>query len=671
MDQSSQSNRVWRSASKLSWLLAAISMAITGSYEVPAIGPQDETTAAARHCIANVRNYGAAGDGLTLDMAAIQRAIDACAKSGGGKVIIPVGKYRSGTLHLRSNVSIIFEEGAVLIGSDDLDDYVQPDRSHYVHWTGSRRVFLYGLKVDNVSIEGRGTINGNRVREKSGNRGPLTILMEHASNLVLKDVSVTRAPGWAVTFFDCKHVQVLGVRTKDVMADGINAVSSQDVLYDGVVIDGSGDDPMCLKNEGPQLPGGYVTRNITIRNTEVSNTTHPGFKIGTGTYGTFENIVLEDSAFDLPGDFFVIQLMRPSLPGESERFIRQVRVRRVNVRDAARFCDITAIGVEKPIISDLQFEDVRFRGGAVDSRILGTEACPVGRIGLKNVSVQATRSANAWLYLRNVQNLRVEQSSLDLPGTRSAVVAQSSGKLQFAGIRIPRMVGDGPVFELVNVREASIASIQTPTVRNLILVSGAASDRIQLESGEWANAREPLLAAADVVAGALAPMAKAEVVELSVPKRIKPNDAVAAVARVRNPGPAGAFRLSLSADQREVGAHWSWLGADGEAQVSLSGRPFYRAGRYTLRAGTISRVLHVVKTPAAIRYGDYCEMESPVAPGAVTRVVVPLRNWGVSFSNTYFRKATRGCFKWRTSQTGPLQHSEMCPGASCYIATVL
>ena len=95
-------------------------------------------------------------------------------------------------------------------------------------------------------------------------------------------MTVTQTPGWAVTFFDCEQVELHRVQLKDVMADGINPVCSRHVLYDSVNIDGTGDDPITIKNEGP-MTGPMLTSDILITNCSVRNTKHPGIKIGTGT----------------------------------------------------------------------------------------------------------------------------------------------------------------------------------------------------------------------------------------------------------------------------------------------------------------------------------------------------------------------------------------------------
>ncbi|MHB8901625.1 MAG: glycosyl hydrolase family 28-related protein, partial [Thermoguttaceae bacterium] len=95
----------------------------------------------------DVRQYGAAGDGATLDTAALQKAIDACGEAGGGRVLFPKGTYLSGSLELKTGVHLVLAPEAVLLGSRSLNDYPS-------------RALVHAEDVADVGIEGGGTIDG-------------------------------------------------------------------------------------------------------------------------------------------------------------------------------------------------------------------------------------------------------------------------------------------------------------------------------------------------------------------------------------------------------------------------------------------------------------------------------------------------------------------------------
>lgn len=126
----------------------------------------------------DIRESGAKGDGQALDTAAIQKAIDTCAEGGGGQVVFPPGRYLSGTIHLRSNVTLHLEAGARLIGKTNLAQYDRPqppDIMPEARWGKWHRGLIVGENVQDIAITGLGVIDGNKVFDPTGEermRGP-------------------------------------------------------------------------------------------------------------------------------------------------------------------------------------------------------------------------------------------------------------------------------------------------------------------------------------------------------------------------------------------------------------------------------------------------------------------------------------------------------------------
>ena len=117
--------------------------------------------------VCDVKASGAAGDGATVDTAAINRAVAACHAVGGGTVRFPAGVYLTGTIHLKSNVTLRLDNGATILGSQRVEDYRWPEGER--DWYAA---LILGQDVENVALVGPGTINGNRVfNPKCGTRG--------------------------------------------------------------------------------------------------------------------------------------------------------------------------------------------------------------------------------------------------------------------------------------------------------------------------------------------------------------------------------------------------------------------------------------------------------------------------------------------------------------------
>src|SRR5215218_4296057 len=144
----------------------------------------------------NVRDHGAIGDGTTHDTAALNKAVEACAAAGGGQVLFPPGKYLTGTVHLKSNVTLQLDAGAEIVGTSDLEQYQNfepPAQTPLATRSRWHRALLLGVGVENVAITGAGVINGNKVFDPRGEermRGPRTVLFGNSKNVTIRDVSI-------------------------------------------------------------------------------------------------------------------------------------------------------------------------------------------------------------------------------------------------------------------------------------------------------------------------------------------------------------------------------------------------------------------------------------------------------------------------------------------------
>ncbi len=217
----------------------------------------------------DITEYGAAGDGVTNDGPAIQKAIDACTAAGGGRVLVPGGRtYLSGPFELKSNVDFHLENGATIIASTD--------RSDYAHLKG-RRYYLVGAEgADNVSFTGSGTIDG---------RGPLFMAEEGpyifikgewrtflfflvgCTNLTFRDVTIRDGGAWTLRLSGCSDVLISGVRIlcnlKVPNNDALDLDCCKNVRVSDCYIE-SADDCIVLKTCEPFAEKYGACENITV-----------------------------------------------------------------------------------------------------------------------------------------------------------------------------------------------------------------------------------------------------------------------------------------------------------------------------------------------------------------------------------------------------------------------
>ncbi len=262
----------------------------------------------------NVLDYGAVADGVTNNARAIQKAVDACTESGGGRVTIPAGQYMSGSIQLKSNVDLHLEMGAVLISSlkeEDIDDFMTQveDDNLCTGWEGG--CFLGAIHAENVSLSGDGTIygQGDKVFFDDGADGgfaesplcvtafrPRMILFEDIENLSIKDITLKDAAFWTLHMAGCKHVRINNIRIlNDVRGannDGIDPDCCQDVVISNCLI-ACGDDAIVVKATKPMTARYGVCENIVITGC-VLHSHDSAVKIGTETHGTIRNISFGD-----------------------------------------------------------------------------------------------------------------------------------------------------------------------------------------------------------------------------------------------------------------------------------------------------------------------------------------------------------------------------------------
>jgi polygalacturonase len=209
--------------------------------------------------------FGIKSDGITLNTGSIQKAIDYIQEQGGGTLVFYVGRYLTGTVQLKSNVSIRLEEGAILVGSSSVYDYsgVNGNKAILIA-DGQQNIYVSGKGV----VEGQGSIVLEQITQqwKKGflkgmlvSNSPALIAMNNSRNLAVEGINLVNACGDVVKFSGCKGITVNGVTIKSKVTENIT----------GILI--SGCDSVIVRDSyfdttGLEISAGYHSQNVSIVN---------------------------------------------------------------------------------------------------------------------------------------------------------------------------------------------------------------------------------------------------------------------------------------------------------------------------------------------------------------------------------------------------------------------
>ena len=283
------------------------------------------TTFPQRLPVCNTLDYGAKADGQTVNTAAINQAIQACAKGGGGTAYVPSGTYLTGTIVMVSNITLHLEAGAVLKGSSNLSDYSMNGEQ--------RHGLIFAQNAGNIAITGHGVVDGNGTQFMDLNKrrieddfdgkftrqgkkymygdpdmgdGPVLpkdrpgnlIVLSDCRNILIRDITIKDSPLWTLHLADCDHVNLTGIVILNGLAyannDGIHCTTSRNIHISDCDIS-AGDDAICVTGFG-QKKG--VAENVTVNNCTLQSRSS-GIRVGYGDNSirncVFQNLVIYGS----------------------------------------------------------------------------------------------------------------------------------------------------------------------------------------------------------------------------------------------------------------------------------------------------------------------------------------------------------------------------------------
>ena len=246
----------------------------------------------------NVLDFGAKGDGVTKDTAAIQKALDACGTNGGGTVSLPDGIFLTGSLILHANTTLQLAQRASLLGSPDIADYPLEN----VRWEGEfregHRALLSASNAANVTING-GVIFGPPITlgKLRMPRGPVLVELSSCTNALLENFTTQYQQLWSIHVLFCKNftARALTIRTVNANGDGIDVDSCDGVLIDRCDIN-TGDDAISLKS-GRGLAAQNLSRptqNVVIRNCRLQSSIYAALGFGTEMSGGIRDVKIQN-----------------------------------------------------------------------------------------------------------------------------------------------------------------------------------------------------------------------------------------------------------------------------------------------------------------------------------------------------------------------------------------
>lgn len=486
------------------------------------------TTTVSAQQFYDVTKYGAKKDSSKIATLAISKAIAAASKAGGGTVYFPAGKYLTGAIHLKSNITILIDAGAELHFSDNFDDYLPMVQSRYEGVdVFSFSPLFYAYKAENIAITGRGTINGHGkkwwdyalnfyknqkernkyqllfdslnkniilpddpTQMKRGFLRPPFIQPLYCKNVLIEGITITNSPFWTVTPEFCENVTIKGVTIDNPHSpntDGINPSSCKYVHISDCHIS-VGDDCITIKS-GKDLPG--RTKATPAENYTITNCTmlsgHGGVVIGSEMSGDVKKIVISNCVFD--GTDRGIRIKTARGRGGVVEDIRVDNIVMKNIKAQAIVLDMEYAKVKPEPVSERtpQFRNIRLSNITAYTKqamyINGLEEMPVSEISLNDVVFEAETG----IVIKNGKDIELHNVRVNTKTVPSLAVEKTE-RLTVNGVVTAKPLVTVPVIRLTNVQNALLmnnwpfnatkifAEISGADTRNIVLKNNTLAD---------------------------------------------------------------------------------------------------------------------------------------------------------------------------------------------------
>ncbi len=443
--------------------------------------------------VANVVDFGAVGDGRTLCTIGIQAAINACAAAGGGKVLVPPGKYLTGPIFLKSNLEFEVLAGATLLGSTNFADYP----TIFGSWEGLERTvyasLITGIDLENVAITGQGILDGQgavwleawgetqELRKKMGLKGrepenpagsplpwprPRMINLYRCRRVLIRGLSIHDSPSWTVHPVLCEDVYIDGLTIFNPPhswnTDGIDPESCRNVRISSCYIS-TGDDCIMLKSGYKQIPGKpfLPTENVAVTNCTF-NAGGCGVGIGSETAGGVRNVAISNCVCD--GTTCGLYFRTARGRGNVVENVSAVNMAMRQLEDTGIVFSMfyededrnTAhpVDVRTPVFRNFHCSDILLDGAKVAVVAEGLPESPIQGLSLENVFVNAAENG-----ISCYQVHRFSLSNAVLNTDRGpSVGCKNVSDLELVRVRSPKSEPKVPAIVMEGVHGAVVQS---------------------------------------------------------------------------------------------------------------------------------------------------------------------------------------------------------------------
>jgi hypothetical protein len=493
----------------------------------------------------DIRDFGAVGDGVTLNTKTIQAAIDRCTAGGGGTVVVPAGRFLTGTLRLKDRVVLHVSSGGVLLGSTRAADYAtDTHKNMYKNEPHMDRCLIFAQGATGIGLEGHGAIDGQgkclpEPGDPRENR-PMLLRFLDCNTIRLRDLTLSNPAAWTSAWLYCSDIVVDGIRIHSRAngnGDGLDFDGCQDVRVSNATFDTS-DDSICLQTSRPDRP----CRHVTITNC-VFCSQWAGIRIGLLSRGDFEDVTVSNCIFtDIQDSGLKIQMCEGAT-------MRNMTFSNLVMHNVPRpifmtFCRQRAC-VDAPqelapmkAMRGFLFSDILVDSGQCgkDSAIVitGLPGHPIQDVSLRGIRLvtggggSAAEGAatslpefdpatlqNWWpeyylfnrpvpchgIYARHVQGLSINDVAIRPahPDERPALVGDDVSELNIDGLHMTGTGAREPLLRLRNARNAFITGCVSPEGKQpLVRVDGEATVNIRIGNNASAGVREMVSFGQDV-----------------------------------------------------------------------------------------------------------------------------------------------------------------------------